>query len=173
MHHDFESKVSPAEIGHVVHDKGRICREILESLPDWFGIPEAIDRYAAAVEDMPMLGAFVGDTVVGFVALKFHTVAAVEAYVLGIRLAWHRHGLGRRLFARAEQIASARGCRFMTVKTVETPEGDPVYGRTRLFYEAVGFAAVETFPTLWHPSIPCLLMVKALRAEEAVGATGG
>ena len=25
--------------------KERICRAVLESLPDWFGIPEAIDQF--------------------------------------------------------------------------------------------------------------------------------
>ena len=25
--------------------KERICRDVLESLPEWFGIPEAIDQF--------------------------------------------------------------------------------------------------------------------------------
>jgi GNAT superfamily N-acetyltransferase len=121
------------DIRPVVEEKSRVCRDILASLPDWFGIPEAIDDYATAAADMPMLGAFLDDAVIGFIALKFHTPAAVEAYVLGIMPAWHRRGLGRRLFASAEELARERGCRFMTVKTVATPDGDRFYGRTRLF----------------------------------------
>jgi ribosomal protein S18 acetylase RimI-like enzyme len=154
------------DIRDIAGDKSRICREILESLPQWFGIPEAIDRYSAAVAEMPMLGALIDDEVVGFVALKFHTAAAVEAYVLGIKPQWHRRGLGRRLFARAEEVAMKSGCRFITVKTIDSPEGDRFYGRTRRFYEAIGFLPIETFPTLWHPANPCLFMLKALHPSE-------
>ncbi len=142
-------------------DKSRICRGILESLPDWFGIPEAIDEYCEAVATLPMLGAVAGRSVVGFVALKLHTQGAVEAYVLGVRREWHRQGVGRALFAAAEALALARGARFLTVKTVAPMDPPcPYYSQTRRFYEAIGFAPIEVFPTLWH--IPCLLMAKVI-----------
>ena len=56
------------EVIDIEKDKGLLCRSILQSLPDWFGIPEAINKYAADVEDLPVLGARSGDAIVGFIA---------------------------------------------------------------------------------------------------------
>ena len=36
------------------------------------------------------------------------------------------------------------------------------FDRTRLFYEAMGFRALEVFPTLWDEWNPCLVMVMKL-----------
>ncbi|MGA9882471.1 MAG: hypothetical protein WBQ34_02000, partial [Candidatus Acidiferrales bacterium] len=71
----------------VLHErKSDVCREILESLPEWFGIPEAIDSYAKGVAELPMLAAKASQgLIIGFIALKPQTLSAIEAYVLGIR----------------------------------------------------------------------------------------
>lgn len=39
---------------------------------------------------------------------------------------------------------------------------DPNYAQTRRFYERLGFAPLDVFPTLWSPRNPCLQMVKVL-----------
>ena len=142
--------------------KGDVCRRILAALPQWFGIPEAVDNYVAGVESLPMYVARNEGEDVGFVTLKFHTPAAAEIYVTGIIPSWHRRGVGRMLFAAAEEVALRRGVQFLTVKTLAADHPDPHYAATRRFYEAVGFAPIEIFPTLWHPEIPCLLMLKPL-----------
>lgn len=154
---------SAIEIVELDGGKSEICREILESLPDWFGIPEAVDDYTAAVEGMPMLAGRVDGRVVGFLSLKFHTAAAAEAFVLAVRRDWHRRGVGRALFAAAEKLAAMRGVKFLTVKTVASGD-DPHYGATRLFYQSIGFLPIEIFPTLWDERDPCLLMLKPLGA---------
>jgi GNAT superfamily N-acetyltransferase len=144
--------------------KSEICQEILEALPEWFGIPEAIDAYAKGVADLPMLVAKnQSGLVIGFIALKPQTSSAVEAYVLGIRREWHRKGIGHLLFEAAERMARTLGARFLTVKTLADTHPDPHYQATRLFYEAIGFEPVEVFPTLWSPKNPCLLMAKTLK----------
>lgn len=143
--------------------KGEVCRAILQSLPDWFGIPEAIERYVLGVEELPFLVCRAEDgSAVGFLALKRHTTAAVEAYVLGVRGEWHRRGCGRLLFEAAERVARNLGAHFLTVKTLADSCDDPHYKRTRLFYEAVGFRPIEVFPTIWAPEHPCLFMLKVL-----------
>jgi len=150
--------VSPLSAG-----KSAICRAILSELPEWFGIPEAVDFYVAAVDELPMLACRSADgNVVGFLSLKFHSAAAVEAFVLGIRPEWHRRGLGRRLFEAAAAMARAEGARYLTVKTLAASHPDPHYRATRLFYEALGFEPIEVFPTLWGAGNPCLLMLKRL-----------
>lgn len=145
-------------------DKDVVCRRLLASLPEWFGIPEAIDAYAAAVRSLPMLGARADGAVIGFLALKFHTEAAAEAYVVAVDRAWHRQGVGTGLFRAAEAMASARGCRFLTVKTVAGAgdPADPHYGATRRFYQALGFLPIEVFPTLWDRHNPCLMLLKPI-----------
>lgn len=147
-----------------VHDdRGAICREILESLPEWFGIPASIETYVAAAGGLPMLACFepAGD-VVGFVSVKTHTAVAAELYVLGVKRPWHRRGIGRRLVGAAARLAAAQGALFLTVKTLAPSRPDPNYAATRLFYEAMGFLPIEEFPTLWNADNPCLLMLRPL-----------
>lgn len=143
--------------------KSETCREILEALPEWFGIPAAIDAYAKGVAELPMLVAKnQSGLVIGFIALKPQTPSAVEAYVLGIRREWHRKGYGHLLFEAAERVARKLGARFLAVKTLADTHPDPHYQATRLFYESIGFEPIEVFPALWSPDHPCLLLAKTL-----------
>ena len=146
--------------------RGAICREVLESLPEWFGVPASIDAYVSAADGLPMLACFepAGD-VVGFVSVNIHTLAAAEVYVMSVRRAWHRRGIGRALIEAAAQLARCRGARFLTVKTLSPSNPDPNYAATRLFYEAMGFLPIEEFPTLWNADNPCLLMLRLLASS--------
>ena len=143
--------------------RGAICREMLEALPEWFGIPASVDAYVAAADRLPMFACFepAGD-VVGFVSVKTHTPAAAEVYVLGVKRAWHRRGIGRALIQAAAQFAHCRGAWFLTVKTLSPSNPDPNYAATRRFYEAMGFVPIEEFPMLWNSDNPCLLMLRPL-----------
>jgi ribosomal protein S18 acetylase RimI-like enzyme len=150
----------------VLEDRGAICREVLEALPEWFGIPSAIETYAAAADDLPMLACFAPTgEIAGFVSVKIHTPAAAEVYVMGIKRAWHRQGIGRSLIEAAALRATAQGVRFLTVKTLSPSHPDRNYAATRLFYEAVGFLPIEEFPTLWGAGNPCLLMLRPLSRD--------
>ena len=147
-----------------VHDgRGAICREVLESLPAWFGIPTAIESYVSAADDLPMLACFdPAGSVAGFVSVKVHMVAATEVYVMGVKRQWHRCGMGRNLIDGAAQFAVGQGSRFLTVKTLSPSKADPNYAATRRFYEAVGFLPIEEFPALWGADNPCLFMLRPL-----------
>ena len=152
------------EISQLDHGKGKLCREILKSLPEWFGILEAIDAYVEGVEGQPMLicKEMSKGSIVGFLSLYFHTPVAAEVYVLGVRREWHRHGCGKMLVEAAVKLVQTRGVRFLTVKTLAATNPDPNYTLTRLFYEKIGFLPIEVFPSLWGPQNPCLLMIKSL-----------
>jgi len=152
----------PNGIREITSEKGKVCREVLDDLPDWFGIPEAVDAYVRDSENLPMFGLVHDGAVVGFVSLKLHTAFAAEAYVLGVKRGWHRRGIGRRLLEDAESFARGRGCVFLTVKTLAPDRPSNAYARTRRFYDAMGFLPVELFPDLWGPENPCLFMIKAL-----------
>jgi ribosomal protein S18 acetylase RimI-like enzyme len=142
--------------------KSERCREVLDNLPEWFGIPEATEAYVKASSDLPMFGAFAGDALAGFVSIKQHTASAAELYVMGVKKQFHRHGVGRRLVEAAADDARRSGLLFLTVKTLAPSNPDANYAATRKFYDAVGFVPLEVFPTLWDEENPCLLMIKSL-----------
>jgi GNAT superfamily N-acetyltransferase len=147
----------------VAEGRGAICREVLQALPEWFGIPAAVEMFVAEADHLPMLACFApaGDAA-GFVSVKTHTAAAAEVHVMGVKRAWHRRGIGRELIEAAARLAISQGARFLTVKTLAPSHPDLNYARTRLFYEAVGFLPIEEFPDLWGADNPCLLMLRPL-----------
>jgi GNAT superfamily N-acetyltransferase len=143
-----------------VHDpteRSRVCERVLRDLPDWFGIEAAT---AAYIRDVPALPTFaVGDD--AFLSLKQHTPLAAEVYVMGVRRERHGHGLGTALLRAAEEYLRDRGVEYLQVKTLGPSYPDDGYARTRAFYEARGFVALEELHDLWEHN-PCLLMVKRL-----------
>ena len=149
-------------VAPVTRGRSAICRTVLEALPRWFAIPQAREDYIAAAAHMPMLACRADGGTAGFVSLKRHAPETWELYVLGVMPALHRRGAGRALIAAAERYARARGARLLTVKTLAPSARYAPYDRTRRFYRALGFFPVETFPTLWGPDDPCLLMAKRL-----------
>lgn len=150
------------DIEEVLDDKGALCRRVLNALPDWFGIPEAVDDYVRDVEALPTFAALADGERVGFISLKIHTDYAAEVFVMGILPSQHRGGHGRGLIRAAEEYARRRGLRLLSVKTLSSAHESTEYAQTRRFYTAMGFVPTEEFPALWGEANPCLLMVKVL-----------
>lgn len=73
-------------------EKRRICRVILEALPEWFGIPEAREEYVSESADKLFFAAMDGENPVGFLCLKETGRDTVELYVMGVLKARHRTG---------------------------------------------------------------------------------
>jgi len=144
-----------------VEGKADACRAILADLPDWFGVPEAVEDYIATAQRIDMLACRSGDTVVAFVTLRRTTAAACEIVTIGVRRQFHRRGYGRALVSAAEEWARERGFRFLHVKTLGESYPSAHYAATRRFYEAVGFLPLEELTGFW-PDYPCLILVKAL-----------
>jgi ribosomal protein S18 acetylase RimI-like enzyme len=137
-----------------------LCLEILDDLPEWFGIPETKVHYAAAAAAMPMFAYYKKDEPAGFVTLKVQTRFAVEIYVLGVKRRFHRQGIGHALVQAVLTFAAEKKLRYITVKTIAPAKTDEYYARTRKFYEAVGFTPIEVFPTLWGEANPCVMMIR-------------
>jgi len=76
-------------------EKRNVTRNILEALPDWFGIPEAREGYIKESADKIFFCAYDGDRPVGFLYLKETGSATAELYVMGVLKEYHRHGIGR------------------------------------------------------------------------------
>ena len=147
--------------------KERICRDLLQSRPDWFGIPEAVERFCGEVRDLPMWVVRLADEIAGLATLRQHFPAAAELHLIAVRPTHHRAGIGARLLAAIEAHLNGTATRVLTVKTLAPTAGDPFYARTHRFYAAQGFVPLEVFPTLWNAENPCLLMAKVLRTPRA------
>ena len=141
--------------------KERITRTILESLPDWFGIPEATEEYIADSNGKPFFCAYDGEMPVGFLYLKETGRHTVELAVMGVLKEYHRQGIGRKLFAEAKNDAKRIGYSFLQVKTVQMGRYD-IYDDTNRFYLSLGFKELEVFPTLWDECNPCQIYIMAI-----------
>ena len=139
-------------------DKRNIARIILEALPEWFGIPEAREKYISDAADQIMSDAFDGDRPVGFICLNETGKDTVEIHVMGVLKEYHRQGVGRVLFEDAKEIARANGYPFIQVKTVEMGRY-PEYDDTNKFYLACGFKEFEVSPDLWGEENPCQIYI--------------
>lgn len=143
-------------------EKEKICSVILRSLPDWFGIEEAIVDYSLKVRELPFFAVLIGGAPAGFAALKVHNPYTAEVFVIGVHEAHHRQGLGRELILACQEYCQSLNLEFLTVKTLDQSRASPSYEKTRQFYLALGFRPLEVFPTLWDESNPCLFMAKYL-----------
>lgn len=92
------------------------CIEILRALPDWFGIPESIDDYAAQLPSLDTVVATSHEKVEGFATVKFHNADSAELYLIAVRQELHRQGIGTRLLSVVERMVLAQGCSFFQVK---------------------------------------------------------
>ena len=158
-----EKKVSTAAIRRVdsPEEKRRISREILESLPEWFGIPEAREEYIAESAGQTFFAAERDGSAVGFLCLKRTGPKTVELAVMGVRREAHRQGIGTALAEAAREEARRQGNTLMQVKTVAM--GHYVeYDATNRFYQSLGFQELEIFPTLWGEKNPCQIYVMPL-----------
>lgn len=142
--------------------KSALCRSILESLPDWFGIPESRDRYVAEVAHLPMFGVRRDGQVAGFITIETINPHVAEIHVIAVRQPYHRSGLGRVLLAACEDRCRAEGVEILLIKTMAASGNDPNYDATRRFYTAMGFRPLLESATFWDAENPCLLMGKVI-----------
>ena len=143
------------------NNKEIISREILVSLPEWFGIPESREEYISDSRGRPFFCAYDGEEPVGFLYLKETGRHTVELAVMGVRQEYHRKGVGRSLFNMAINEAKSLGYSFVQVKTVRMGVYD-VYDSTNRFYLSLGFKELEVFPTLWDECNPCQIYIMAI-----------
>jgi len=89
--------------------QSNVCEPILRALPDWFGLEASTQAYITQTDRLPTFVAIMDDATVGFLTLKQHSDAAAEIVVMGVLPRHHRHGIGRALVERAQDICAAPG----------------------------------------------------------------
>lgn len=142
--------------------KVKTCEKIIRSLPDWFGIEDAVQNYAVEINSLPTFLAFEDGQTVGFVTLKQHTPYSVEVYVMGVLMDYHRLGIGRTLMEHPQSYAKGLGVEYLQVKTLGPSNPDENYTKTRAFYLAMGYRPIEEFAQIWNDQNPCLILVKRI-----------
>jgi GNAT superfamily N-acetyltransferase len=136
-------------------------REILASAPGWFGIPEANASYVEDSRTLPSYLAVDGDEVVGVALLSEHFPHARELHLIAVRRDRHRQGIGRALLETVEHDLREVGVRVLEVHTVGPSSESEEYARTREFYLAQGFVAMNELQRIdWNG--PTLILVKPL-----------
>lgn len=142
-------------------EKERIAREVLNDLPEWFGMPESTEEYINDSQEKTFLASFYNDELVGFVVLEASSPDCAEIFVMGIKKKFHHKGAGKQLNQAYEQLAKNLGYTYTQVKTVESGHYDE-YDITNNFYKALGYKELEVFPSLWDEWNPCQIYVKYL-----------
>ena len=142
-------------------ERANIARTILESLPDWFGIPEATEEYIVGSKGRPFFCAYQEEKPVGFLYLKETGKHTVELAVMGVLQEYHRTGIGKALFRVAKEEAKRQRYAFIQVKTVQMGRYE-IYDTTNRFYLSLGFKELEVFPTLWDEWNPCQIYIMAI-----------
>lgn len=143
--------------------KMEISTVILNSLPNWFGIPESTQEYINKSSSLPFFAAMNESKPLGFISIKENNQYTAEIYVMGVLPDYHKQGIGRALFNRAMRWNKEHGYEFLQVKTLDASHPDIYYARTRKFYLSMGFKPLECFPELWGKENPCLIMVQYIR----------
>ncbi|HET7657135.1 MAG TPA: GNAT family N-acetyltransferase [Bacillales bacterium] len=140
--------------------KQTITESVLRELPEWFGIESALVEYIERSKLTIFYAALNNGELAGFISITENFKETAEIYVMGVRKANHRKGIGGMLVDRAERDLKKRGFRLLEVKTLSGSHPDENYKRTRAFYKAIGFLPLDEQKELWDPQNPCLIMVK-------------
>ena len=151
-----------AEVALRPTGSGAVCRDVLATLPTWFGFPEVNEEYVRTADTTPTVVASLDGADVGLLTIVTHTAYAAEVHLMAVRPELHRSGIGRRMLEVAEDHLVASGIEYLQVKTLSARDPDAGYRLTRAFYVATGFRPLEEHPLLWGPENPALQMVKRL-----------
>ena len=163
---------SPAPLAEVelrdcASGSGPTCRRILDALPAWFGIPEAVEMYVEFADRSQTVVASIAGIDVGLLTIEHHSPCAAEVHLIAVLPEHHRRGTGATMLRHAERTLSDAGVESLQVKTLSERHPDEGYAKTRAFYAANGFRPLEEFPTLWDPENPALQMVKYIASPHA------
>lgn len=141
--------------------RAQIAREILNSLPEWFGIPESTAQYVEGCGRLPFWAETEDGGCRGFIAMRQTSGCAAEIFVMGVKPEFHRTGIGRRLFEALRDEARRMNLTYLHVKTVQMGRYE-IYDRTNHFYRSMGFRELECIPELWDAANPCQLYIMTI-----------
>lgn len=150
------------EIKAVTQGRGRICSELLRSVPLCFGDDAAVRQCVAEVETMSTFAAYDGEKALGFLSLNRRNAGTAEVHAMAVLPAFHRKGIGRSLIGTAEKYLKEFNYEFLSIRTVPPSRPGKEHEQARKFLQAVGFRAVAEYKMVSGDANPFLLMIKVL-----------
>lgn len=142
--------------------KERICKEILEQLPEWFSKKDGITQYAKESRTSHLWADVENEKTVGFIVMKETSPYTVEINVMGVIKEYQRKGIGAELFKSFYEFAKNNNYEFIQVKTVKSGKYAS-YDITNSFYKKLGFREFESFDNLWDKNNPCQIYIMSIR----------
>ncbi len=116
-----------------------VCHSITKTLPEWFGIPAANDRYEQGMLSRYSMTAKLDQECIGLITLDFPSPTNANIYWMGVKRGYHGKGIGTRLIELAERHCLENGFHTITVETLSPKHEDKHYQKTYHFYEKLGF----------------------------------
>lgn len=86
-------------------EKERIARQVLNDLPEWFGIPESTEEYIKESQEKRFLASFYNNEIVGFVVLTTSSPDCAEILVMGVKKKFQLQGAARQINQAYEKLA--------------------------------------------------------------------
>ena len=154
--------------------KQKFCKEILDDLPEWFGIDESTEYYINAVVQYPFIAYYVDDEAIGFYSLRKENAETLEKenaetldmFVLGVKKVYHSQGIGRKLQKYVFDYAKENKYKYCIVLTLSDIHPDSGYALTRDFYHKLGFHDIYKSNKIWDESNPTQIMIKVLKDHD-------
>lgn len=142
--------------------KERICKNILNQLPEWFGKDDGITQYVKESRTSHLWAAVEDDKSVGFIMMKETSSYTVEISVMGVLKEYQRKGIGTELLKVFYEFAKNNNYEFIQVKTVKCGKYAS-FDITNSFYKKIGFKELECIESLWDKDNPCQIYVMSIK----------
>lgn len=117
----------------------KACRELTANLPEWFGIPEANERYARGCLERTSFCAKLDNNIVGLIVLEFPFPNNANIFWMAVDKSYHQQGIGKLLLQSAQEYCFKHNIDSITVETLSPKHKDPHYLKTYHFYIHNGF----------------------------------
>lgn len=122
---------------------------------------ELLDESLAGDDDYRFVGAYAGETLVGYACWgpTPGTEGTWDLYWIVVDPTRQGRGIGTRLLEEVERRLTAHGARLIVVETSSRADYDP----TRRFYETRGFTRAAELPGYYAPGDDLVIYLKDLR----------
>lgn len=142
-------------------DAEKICRNISADLPEYFGIPEANERYAEGMLERVSFSAKNAMDSIGLLTLEFPFKNNANIYWMAVKRANQAQNIGTSLIKAAENYCRDKGYQSITVETLSPKNNDNNYLKTYQFYIKAGFQPLFELNT-YGPEFLMVYMQKTI-----------
>lgn len=137
--------------------------KLAKELADFFN-EEGIESLKHDLENHELYGAFIDNTLAGFITFRKADIASMEISWLAVQSKLQNQGIGSKLVKDSLSIFSGNGYKICYVKTLAETAPDDGYFKTRAFYKKLGFNTLEIISPYpgWTEENPCQILAAAL-----------